>query len=696
MRRVKDAIAECQKVVTQTPFLRRLEGGPATRSSASLLCRQLTFWVMTFQDVLRINTAKVVDPEMRRVAQEHLREDRGHERWFWHDADRLGALQPSSWVFGVEHEPTRDTSFEVMSEVYRAESDVERIALVLALEGTGHVFFPRVISFLGRAGVSAGLEYFADSHFEVERQHDVFVGRSHDRVDTLAASASEETRAVAVVERVFRAFTRFSASLEEKLADAARRVDERVSGAWTLALKQSDIPVDAAAEEGGFGTDFGHMVVAAVGAVVRPRDAAQVERAIALANEHGVRLAVRAGGNSQSGQSVPDAAVSLDVSAVGGVVVDEATGVARCGPAATWRQLVAATLPLGWVPPVVPLNLDLTIGGVLSAGGFGSSSHVHAMAASHVVEAGVVTGGGIAKVCSEQRNPDLFQAVLANQGRCGIIVEATLRLRRVRGDVHTVSVAYESLSALLTDMQRLRDSVSPGLGSPDYMDAFCASSFLGIQKGARGYQPALKWGYSLHVAFEQARPPEVDELLAGLQSRQLIKQESDSLSGFLARFDSRFAVMKQTGAWGQAHPWMECVLPAERALPCISAALGRLPPFLGDGQRIFVLPRGRYPKFFSLPQAESLVGFAILPAGVPAPFEQSAIAAIEAISEAMIDQGAKRYLSGWLGRPGDTYWRRHYGALHADWLAAKAQLDPNGVLGSVLFPGGEADAGTRG
>lgn len=685
VRRVKEAIAERQKEVSELPFLRRLEGGPATGPGATLVCRELTFWVMTFQDVLRINAAKVIDPEMQRIAEEHLKEDRGHEQWFWHDAERLGALQPPSWVFGPEHEATRDIGFEVMSEVFRTENDVQRIALVLALEGTGHVFFPRVISFFGRAGVGAGLKYFAASHLEVERDHDVFVGQSTERIDTLVLSAADAARGVAVVDRVFGVFARFSAALEAMLG-SAELAEQRLLQPWALASKQLDVAVDTGVGRESFGTDFGHIVRAGVHAVVRPKDPRDVERVVAFANEHGVRLAVRAGGNSQSGQSVPDAGVSLDVSALADVVIDEGELTCRSGPGATWRQIVAASLPAGLVPPVVPLNLDVTIGGALSAGGFGSSSHLHATAASHVAELCVVTGQGQRVTCSEQLNPELFHAAVANQGRCGVIVEATLRLRRVRGDVHTVSLAYESLPDLLSDMQRLRDATSPDR-VPEYMDAFCASTFLGIQKGERGYQPTTKWAYSLHVAYERERAPEVGAVVAGLRSSRVVKEESDSLSSFLARFDSRFAAMKQTGAWGQAHPWMECVLSADRAADCIEGALRRLPPFLGDGQRIFVLPKQRYPKLFALPQASSLVGFAVLPAGVPAPLEPPARAAIEAISAAMVGQGAKRYLSGWLGRPDDAYWRGHYGDLYADWVGLKQRFDPNGVLGSVLFPG---------
>ncbi len=38
---------------------------------------------------------------------------------------------------------------------------------------------------------------------------------------------------------------------------------------------------------------------------------------------------------------------------------------------ATWREVLAATLPHGLAPPVLPDYLDLTIGGTLAVGGVG-------------------------------------------------------------------------------------------------------------------------------------------------------------------------------------------------------------------------------------------------------------------------------------------------------------------------------------
>src|SRR6476646_11083095 len=80
----------------------------------------LTFWVMAFQDILRLNASLTRDPQMRKIVRHHRAEDAGHERWF---LDDLAAMQISApdvrWLFGDRHSPTRDAAYALVSEVYR-------------------------------------------------------------------------------------------------------------------------------------------------------------------------------------------------------------------------------------------------------------------------------------------------------------------------------------------------------------------------------------------------------------------------------------------------------------------------------------------------------------------------------------------------------------------------------------------------
>src|SRR6185312_10890845 len=113
---------------------------------------RLAFWVMSFQDILRLNEQMVNDPVLKRIARHHRDEDLGHERWFLEDIAKLtGGPLTISALYGRASASTRDAAYQLITEVYRATDDRLRIVLVLVLESTGHVFFGRTATLTNAA-----------------------------------------------------------------------------------------------------------------------------------------------------------------------------------------------------------------------------------------------------------------------------------------------------------------------------------------------------------------------------------------------------------------------------------------------------------------------------------------------------------------------------------------------------------------
>src|SRR4029079_17595303 len=72
----------------------------------------LTFWVMTFQDILRLNASLTRDPQIRRIVRHHRAEDAGHDRWFLDDLASMQVAAPDvRHLFGERHAPTRDAAY---------------------------------------------------------------------------------------------------------------------------------------------------------------------------------------------------------------------------------------------------------------------------------------------------------------------------------------------------------------------------------------------------------------------------------------------------------------------------------------------------------------------------------------------------------------------------------------------------------
>ena len=107
--------------------------------------------------------------------------------------------------------------------------------------------------------------------------------------------------------------------------------------------------------------------------------------------------------------------------------VDARGPAATAGAGASWREVLAATLPHGLTPPVLTDYLDLTVGGTLSAGGVGGTSHRYGTQAENALALDVVVDGRPVR-CSPAVRPEVFEAVRGGLGRHGVITAATLRL----------------------------------------------------------------------------------------------------------------------------------------------------------------------------------------------------------------------------------------------------------------------------
>ena len=167
----------------------------------------LTFWVMAFQDILRLNAALTRDPIIRRIVRHHRAEDAGHESWFLDDLASMQVPAPDvRWLFGERHAPTRDAAYALVSEVYRATDDRLRLVLVQTLESAGHVFFGRVAAAVEQAGWSKALKYFSFSHLEVEKNHQVFEEEIARTVAAIRLEPKARAEAKRLVDRCYNAF----------------------------------------------------------------------------------------------------------------------------------------------------------------------------------------------------------------------------------------------------------------------------------------------------------------------------------------------------------------------------------------------------------------------------------------------------------------------------------------------------------
>jgi hypothetical protein len=208
MQSIQEHIQRKQAEIAKHRFLTELRTEPSL--PRALWFAPLTaFWAMGFQDVIRMNAERVKDPELAKIISQHQLEDAGHDKWYLQDLKAIDRRDIDlQWLYGDECRPTREATYAIAAEVFRAEdNDVLRVVLLLALEGGGHVLFGGVTKVLHEAGHSPRLRYFARSHLEVEVGHDLFDEQVQRRVRELSISNEIRAQGIALVDRVFAAFT---------------------------------------------------------------------------------------------------------------------------------------------------------------------------------------------------------------------------------------------------------------------------------------------------------------------------------------------------------------------------------------------------------------------------------------------------------------------------------------------------------
>lgn len=162
-----------------------------------------------------------------------------------------------------------------------------------------------------------------------------------------------------------------------------------------------------------------------------------------------VRLAKRTS-NLFRTRGASGASVGLDVSGLDGVIsLDPDAGTADVQGMCTYEDLVAVTLPKGFMPYVVPQLRTITLGGAVTGLGIESTSFRNGLPHESVLEMDILTGSGqIVTARPRGEHADLFRAFPNSYGTLGYSVRLRIALERVRPYVRLRNVRFDTLEAL--------------------------------------------------------------------------------------------------------------------------------------------------------------------------------------------------------------------------------------------------------
>ncbi len=110
---------------------------------------------------------------------------------------------------------------------------------------------------------------------------------------------------------------------------------------------------------------------------------------------------------------------------------DEETGVVRCEAGVSLSQLIEAFAPRGWFPLVTPGTRYVTVGGCIANDVHGKAHHAQGSFLESVLSMRMLLASGDVVTLSRTQSPELFYACFGGMGLLGIVIDATLRLRKI-------------------------------------------------------------------------------------------------------------------------------------------------------------------------------------------------------------------------------------------------------------------------
>ncbi|MDF2582902.1 MAG: FAD/FMN-dependent dehydrogenase [Mycobacterium sp.] len=150
------------------------------------------------------------------------------------------------------------------------------------------------------------------------------------------------------------------------------------------------------------------------------------------------------------------AAEGLDTSGLTGVIaVDPAARTADVSGMCTYEDLVAATLPYGLSPLVVPQLKTITLGGAVTGLGIESASFRNGLPHESVLELDILTGAGELVTADRNVHADLFHAFPNSYGTLGYSVRLRIELEPVQPFVALRHLRFHSLDEMMAAMDRI-------------------------------------------------------------------------------------------------------------------------------------------------------------------------------------------------------------------------------------------------
>lgn len=141
---------------------------------------------------------------------------------------------------------------------------------------------------------------------------------------------------------------------------------------------------------------------------------------------------VRGLGRSYGDSAINDHGIVVDLTRMDRYLeFDEESGVLMCEAGVSLAAILRDFAPRGFMPMITPGTKYVTVGGCIANDIHGKAHHVDGTFANCVERMQVLLADGEVVTASRTKNPELFWATFGGMGLLGVILTATIRLRKV-------------------------------------------------------------------------------------------------------------------------------------------------------------------------------------------------------------------------------------------------------------------------
>ena len=369
---------------------------------------------------------------------------------------------------------------------------------------------------------------------------------------------------------------------------------------------------------------------------------------------------------------------------------DEATGTLTCEAGVSLDAIIRDFAPRGWFPMITPGTKFVTVGGCIANDVHGKAHHVQGCFSASVDALTVLLASGAVVDATRETNSDLFWATFGGMGLLGVVLTATLRLRRIETTYfRQQSIKVGDLAEMLAVLDE-QDKTFPY--SVATIDVLATGARLGrgvITVGDHARRDELPPGLAadplrvsgppkLTVPFEL---PELTLNRLSIRAVNAFVQRTQARAAAFGHYESFFYPLDMLAHWNRGYgrrgfTQYQFVIPFADGLPRMREILGAI---LSAGELPFLNVLKRFGKesggVLSFPRE----GYTL---AIDFPIRANTVALLRRLDAMVLAAGGRVYLGK------DSYleaatFRAMYPALER-WLATKAKYDPDGVFTSDL------------